>query len=157
WAIGDKTTAVGVPAPTGNGFIELSNQPVDPDSLYQAQLADRLARFHSVAGLARVTLTPVPGQNSALFVTVTNVTTAYLPRPLLLVFTNLPRPVGLGSANSATVAAPLFVAPDLPGLAPGQSGTASVSFLGLLSLPSHGITGEILAEVPPSLSLPPLQ
>jgi hypothetical protein len=157
WAIGDKTTTVGVPAPTGSGFIELSNQPVDPDSLYQAQVADRLALFHSVSGLVRVTLTAVPGQSSALFVTVTNVSSVYLPGPLLLVFTNLPRPVGLGSANSSTVAAPLFVAPDLPGLAPGQSGTASVSFPGLLSLPSHGITGEILAEVPPSLSLPPLQ
>jgi hypothetical protein len=154
WAIGDTTTAA--PAPTGTGFIESSNQPVDPHSLYRAQLADRLARFHSVSGLVRVTVTPVPGQSSALFLTVTNVSTRYIPGPLLLVFTNLPRPVGLGSVNSVTVAAPLFVAPDLPGLAPGQSGTALVSSPGLLSLPSHGVTAEILAELPSS-SLPPLQ
>jgi hypothetical protein len=108
-----------------------------------------------VSSLVRVTVTPVPGPSPALFVTVTNGSKVHIPGPVLIVFTNLPRPVGLGSANSSTVAAPLFVAPDLPGLAPGQSGTALVSFPGLLSLPSHGITAEVLAELPPSLSLPP--
>jgi hypothetical protein len=154
WTIGDKTTAA--PAPTGTGFIESSNKPVDPDSLYQAQLADRLARFHSMASRVRVTLTPVPGQSSALFVTVTNVSNVYIPGPLRIVFTNLPQSVGLGSASSSTLAVPLFVAPDLPGLAPGESGTALVRFTGLLPLPPHGITAESLAELPPSFTLPHL-
>jgi hypothetical protein len=153
WAIGDTTTAA--PAPTGTGFIESSNNPVDPHSLYQAQLADRLARFHAVSSLVRVRLTPVPGHGSALIVTVTNVSNLYIPGPLLIVFTDLPRPVGLGSANSFTVAAPLYVAPDLTGLAPGQSGTALVSFPGPLSLPSQRITAELLAELPSSWLLSP--
>jgi hypothetical protein len=148
WAIG-CTTKVAI----GNGFFESTNHPVDPHSLYQAQLADRLARFHSVSSLVHVTVTPVPGQSSALFITVTNVSNGYIPGPLLSVFTNLPQPVGLGSANSSTVAAPVYVAPDLSGLAAGQSGTALVSFPGLLSLSPHGITAEVLAELPPLLSL----
>jgi hypothetical protein len=141
WAIGctAKFTA------SSNGFLESINHPVDPGSLYRAQLNDRLARFHSVAGLVHVTLTPVPGPGWAVVVTVTNVSQAYIPGPVLLVFMNWPRPVGPGSANSS-VAAPLYVAPDLPGLAPGQSGTALFSFPDLLSLSAHGITGEVLAE-----------
>jgi hypothetical protein len=154
WAIGD-TTKPGT-TPTGTGFIESSNKRVDPDSLYQAQLKDRLARFHSVASLVRVTVTPVPGQSSAFAITVTNVSSVYIPGPVLIAFTNLPPGVGLGSANSSSVSAPLFVAPDLPGLAPGQSGTAIVRFTGPLSLPPHGITVAILAEVPPSLHLGPI-
>ena len=40
WAIGCTTTFT----PTSNGFLESINQPVDPRSLYHAQLEDRLAR-----------------------------------------------------------------------------------------------------------------
>jgi hypothetical protein len=51
WAIG-CTTEFGA---TGNGFFESRNHPVDPSSLYQAQLADRLARFYPVSSLVHVT------------------------------------------------------------------------------------------------------
>jgi hypothetical protein len=153
WAISDKTTQE--TAPTGTGFIESSNKFVQPQSLYAAQLADRLARFHSVSSLVRVTATPVPGQTSAVFVTVTNVSHVFFPGPILIAFTNSSQGVGLASVNGST-AGHLFVVASLDGLAPGQAGTAIVSFTGPLSLPLHGVNAEILAEVPPSLSLPPL-
>jgi hypothetical protein len=47
WVIGCTTEFL----PIGNGFFESSNHPVDPSSLYQAQLADRLARLHSVSSI----------------------------------------------------------------------------------------------------------
>jgi hypothetical protein len=151
WAIGDKTTQEA--APTGTGFIESSNKFVQPQSLYAAQLADRLARFHSVSSLVRVTATPVPGQSAAVFVTVTNVSHVFIPGPILIAFTNSSPRVGLAFANGST-AGHLFVVASVDGLAPGESGTAIINFTGPLSLPLHGVSAEILAEIPPSVSLP---
>jgi hypothetical protein len=151
WAIGDTTTAA--PAPTGTGFVESSNQPVEPPSLYQAQLKDRLARFHSVSSLVHVTATPVPGQGTAWSVTITNVSKEYIPGPVLIAFTSLPRGVGLASVNGSTAAGALYVVAGLPGLAPGQSARALIRFTAPLSL-SQGIRAEVLAELPqPPLSL----
>jgi hypothetical protein len=153
WAIGDTTTVA--PAPTGTGFIESSNQAVEPPSLYDAQLADRLARFHSVARLVHVTATPVLGQGSTWSVTVTNVSKAYIPGPVLIAVTGLPPGVGLAPVGGFTVAGTLFGAPDITGLVPGQSATALVRLTGPLSLLSPRITAALLAEIPeppPALS-----
>jgi hypothetical protein len=147
WAIGDITTAA--PSPTGTGFIESSNQPVEPHSLYAAQLADRLARFHPVSSLVRVSATPVPDQGSAWIVRVTNVSNVPLPGPVLIAFANLPPVVGLGPTNSTPAADNLFVAGSVTGLAPGQSAMAIVSFTGPPSPLSRGVVAEVLAELPP--------
>jgi hypothetical protein len=144
WAIGDRTRKA--PAPTGTGFIESSNQPVTPASLYQAQLKDRLARFHSVSRLVHVTATPETlGQATAWTVTITNVSNVYIPGPVLIVFTTLPPGVTLAAGNP-------FVAAGLTGLAPAQSATAFLHFTRPVSLSSQEIIAEILAELP----LPPL-
>jgi hypothetical protein len=145
WAIGDTTT--GAPAPTGTGFIESSNKPVTPASLYQAQLKDRRARFHSVSGLVHITATPVPGQANTWSVTITNVSNVYLPGPVLIAFTGLPQGVELAPINVYT--------PAGEGLAPGQAGTAVVHFSTPLPPLSHDLAAEILAELPPPLTLPP--
>src|SRR5262249_38060259 len=113
WAIGDTTTVT--PAPTGTGFIESSNKPVEPPGLYQAQLKDRLARFHAVSGHVHVTATPVPGQGAAWSFRITNVSNAYIPGPVLIVFTSLPQGVRLASGDGYTVAGDLFVAPNQTG------------------------------------------
>jgi hypothetical protein len=143
WAIGDTTTVA--PAPTGTGFIESSNQPVEPHSLYQAQLENRLERFHSVSSLVHVSVTPVPGQATDWSVTITNVSDEYIPGPVLIV---LPPGVEPVSANGSTVAGALFVAPNFTGLAPGQSATALIRFIGSRSLFFDEIVAEILAELP---------
>jgi hypothetical protein len=147
WAIGDTTTAA--PAPTGTGFIESSNKPVEPHGLYQAQRWDRLARFRAASGLVRATATPVPGQGAAWSVRITNVSNVYVPGPVRIVFTGLPRVLGLASGNGYALGGDLFVAPDQTGLAPGQSGTALLHFTGPLSTTLRGIAAEILAELPP--------
>jgi hypothetical protein len=149
WAIGDTTTAE--PAPTGTGLIESSNKPVEPRSLYQAQLKDRLARFHSVSRLVHVTVTPVPGQGAAWSVRVTNVSNVFIPGPVLIAFTNLPPGVALASVNGQPAAGDRFIAAGLPGLAPGQSATALVRFTGPLPVPPHRIVADIIVELP----LPP--
>jgi hypothetical protein len=147
WAIGDTTTVA--PAPTGTGFIESSNKPVEPHSLYAAQLADRLARFRPVSGLVRVTATPVPGQGQNWFVRVTNISNEPIPGPVLIAFATLPPVVGPGPANGTTAANDLFVVGGVPGLAAGESATAIVSFTGPPSLLSRGVVVEALAELPP--------
>jgi hypothetical protein len=145
WAIGDTTTVA--PAPTGTGFIESSNKPVEPHSLYAAQLADRLARFHSASGLVHVTATPVPGQGAAWFVRITNVSNMDVPGPVLIAFTSLPQGVGPAPVNRPTAAGDLFVVGSVTGLVPGQSGTALVSFVSPPLLPP-GVVAEVLAELP---------
>jgi hypothetical protein len=146
WAIGDTTKLA--TAPTGTGFIESSNKFVEPHSLYSAQLKERLARFRPVSLLVHAAATAGPGQGNAWSVTITNVSNVFIPGPVLIVFTDLPRVTGLTSTNNYTVAGELFVAPNLTGLAPGQSGTAIVQVPGPLSLTSPQITAEIFAEVP---------
>src|SRR5262249_28664143 len=108
YAIGCTTTAV--PAPTGTGFIESSNDPVEPHSLYHAQLADRLARFHAVTNLVHVTATPAHGQDDTWSVTVKNVSDVYIPGPVVIAFTGLPRNLGLADINGLSVAGALYVA-----------------------------------------------
>jgi hypothetical protein len=152
WAIGDTTTPVGT-GPTGTGFIESSNHPVDPNSLYQAQLEDRLARLHGVAGLVHVKATPVPGRGTDFAVTITNVSKVAIPGPVLIVFTRLPRGVALASVSGFTAAGDPFVVANLTGLAPGQSVTALVRFT---APPSVGTVVEILAGLPQPLPKPPL-
>jgi hypothetical protein len=149
WAIGDTTTAA--PGPTGTGFIESSNKPVGPTSLYHAQLKDRLARFHSVFNLVHATAQPVLGQANTWSITVTNVSNVFIPGPLLIAFTSLPPGVGLASVSGAAAAGNVFVAGSVTGLAPGQSATAIVRFPGPFSLQSHQVAAEILAELPQSL------
>jgi hypothetical protein len=143
WAIGDTTTVA--PAPTGTGFIESSNDPVEPHSLYAGQLADRLARFHPVSGLVQVTATPVSGQAPARFVRVTNVSNVDIPGPVLIAFANGPSGAGPALVNGLTGAGGLLVAGSVAGLAPGQSATATVSFTGPPSLLSPGVVAEVLA------------
>jgi hypothetical protein len=152
WAIGDTTTAA--PAPTGTGFIESSNKPVDPDSLYQAQLADRLARFHLVSNLVHVTASGLflGTTTTTVSITITSVSHVSIPGPLLIVFTSLPRGVALASVNGYTPAGDPFEVASLTGLAPGQSVTATVSFTGPPALLSRGVDAEVLAELLP----PPL-
>jgi hypothetical protein len=145
WAIGCTTKV----APVGDGFFESNNHRVDPSSLYQAQLADRLARFRSVSRLVHATTAPGLSQGTTFAVTITNVSTVNIPGPVLIVFTSLPRGVALASVNGFTPAGDPFEVASLTGLAPGQSATALVSFTGPLSLTSSGITAEVLAEVPP--------
>jgi hypothetical protein len=156
WAIGDTTTAL--PAPTGTGFIESSNQPVTPVSLYEAQLQDRLARFHPVTNLLHITAKPVAGQANTWSLTVTNVSNVFIAGPVLIALASLPPGVKVASINNYVVAGNLFVAPDLTGLAPGHSGTAIVHFAGPVSLTSPPIAGAVLAELPAaplSLTLEP--
>jgi hypothetical protein len=138
WAIGD-TTAV-APAPTGTGFIESSNKPVAPDSLYHAQLADRLACFHRLTSLVHVTALPVPGQGAVWSVTITNVSDVYIPGPVLIAFTSLPQGVVFAPVNAYT--------PAGEGLAPGQAATAIARLPGPRPLFSHEVPAEILAELP---------
>jgi hypothetical protein len=147
WAIGCTTTAA--PAPTGTGFIESSNRPVDPQSLYQAQLEDRLARFAPGAGQAGVTATPVQGQATAWSVTVTNVSSVYIPGPVLIVFTSLPQGVRLASVDGYTAAGNPFVVAGFTGLAPGQSATVVLRFTAPLLALDLETAAEILAEWPP--------
>jgi hypothetical protein len=155
WAIGDTTTVA--PSPTGTGFIESSNKPVEPHSLYYAQLADRLARFHPVSRLVHLTATPVPGPGPAWLVRITNVSNVSVPGPVLIAFTNLPRGVGTASVNGAIAADNSFVVGSVTGLAPGQSATAIISFTGPPTLLSHGVVAEVLAELPQSaFSVDPL-
>jgi hypothetical protein len=153
WAIGDTTTPAS--ALTGNGFIESGNSSVDPGSLYAAQLKDRLARFHAVAGLLHVTTTGV-GQSTTWPVTITNVSNVYIPGPVLIVFTSLPRGVALASADGYTAAGDPFVVASTTGLAPGQSATAVLRFTGPLALSANGFAAEILAEVPEMVTQPHL-
>jgi hypothetical protein len=151
WAIGCTTTFTS----KSNGFLESVNHAVNPASLYQAQLADRLARFHSVSSLVRATATPVLDHTTT--VSVKNVSNVFIRGPVLIVFTHLPPGVGLATVDGFTPAGDPFVVVSVAGLTPGQSATALIRFTGPPSLPAHGITAEILAEVPPSLSLPPLR
>jgi hypothetical protein len=150
WVIGATTTVA--PAPTGSGFIESSNHPVEPHSLYHAQLGDRLARLYAVSGLVRVTATPVPGRGADFSVTITNVSNERIPGPVLIVFTSLPRGVALASVSGYTVAGDPFVAASLTGLAPGQSVMAVLRFTAPLT--SQGIAAEILAGLPQPLPPP---
>src|SRR5262249_15920326 len=89
WAIGCKAKFT----PTSNGFLEPINHPVDPQSLYHAQLEDRLAREFGVSSQVRVTAKPVFGQANAVSVTITNVSKAKIAGPVLIVFTSLPKGV----------------------------------------------------------------
>ncbi len=148
WAIGDTTTAT--PAPTGTGFIESSNNPVTPASLYHAQLEDRLARDFAVSDLVRITAKPVLSLGSTFAVTITNISNVKIGGPVLLVFTSLPRGVALASVSGLTSAGDPFVAMNSAGLAPGQSATAMVRFTA--SPPAHGIAVEVLAGLPQELS-----
>jgi hypothetical protein len=150
WAIGD-TTKPGT-TPTGTGFIESSNKRVDPDSLYLAQLKDRLARDFGTTGQVRVMVRPVPSQANAFSVTITNVSNKPLSGPILIVFTSLPKGVGLADVSGFTAAGDPFVAASLTGLLPGQSVTAQVRFR---APPSTGTAVEILAGLPQPLTLPP--
>jgi hypothetical protein len=150
WAIGctAKFTA------TSNAFLESINHPVDPQSLYHAQLEDRLAREYGVSGLVRVTAKPVLGQANAVSVTITNASSVRIPGPVLIVFTSLPRGVALASVSGFTTAGDPFVAVSLTGLGPGQSATATLRFTA--PLPPHGTAVEILAGLPQALpQLPP--
>ena len=148
WAIGDTTTVA--PAPTGTGFIESSNHPVEPHSLYHAQLEDRLARLYDVSSRVRVTLAPVPGQVTTFFVTVKNLGGVSLPGPVLLVFTSLPPGLTLAAASGCTAAGDPFVAVSATRLEPGQTATAQVRFVA--PLPSGAATVEVLAGLPQPLS-----
>jgi hypothetical protein len=148
WAIGCTAKFT----PTSNGFLESINHPVDPQSLYHAQLEDRLAREYGVSGRVRVTGKPVLGQANAVSVTITNVSNVRIPGPVLIVFTSLPKGVALASISGFTTAGDPFVAVSLTGLAPGQSATATLRFTA--PLPSHGVSAEILAGLPQAL--PPL-
>jgi hypothetical protein len=154
WAIGD-TTPPPTPGPTGKGFIESANHAVTPDSLYEAQLKDRLARFRPVTSLLHIKATPVLGEANTWSVTVTNASNVFIPGPVLIAFTTLPRGGKPAAIINYTVAGDLFVRPDLLGLAPGQSGTAIVHVNAPLSFTSPEIVGAILAEPPaPPLTLP---
>jgi hypothetical protein len=147
WAIGCTTTFT----PTSNGNIESTDQPVDPQSLYHAQLEDRLAREYGVDSLVRVTTKPLPGPANAVSATITSTSNARIPGPVLLVFTSLPDGVTLASRSSRTTAGDPFVVVSQTGLAPGQSATAAFRFT--TPLPRHGIAAEVLAGLPAPNSL----
>jgi hypothetical protein len=147
WAIGDTTTAA--PAPTGTGFIESGNSPVEPQSLYHAQLADRQARSHPGSSQPRVTATPGQGQGTARSVTITNGSDVNIPGPVPVIFTSLPQGVGLAPVDGYTAAGDPFVFAGFTGLAPGQSARAVLRFTA--PPPADGIAGDILAEWLPPL------
>jgi hypothetical protein len=149
WAIGCTAKFT----PTSDGFLESTNQPVDPHSLYHAQLEDRLAREYGVGGQVRVTARPLPGPADAVSVTVTNASGVRVPGPVLLVFTSLPEGVALASVSGRTTAGDPFVAVSLAGLAPGQSAVAALRFTA--PLPLHGVVVEVLAGLPQALPEPP--
>ena len=145
WAIGCTAQFT----PTSNGFIESKNQPVDPQSLYHAQLEDRLAREYGVDGLVRVTAKPLLGPANAVSVTITNASNVRIPGPVLLVFTSLPKGVALASISGQTTAGDPFVAVSRTGLAPGQSAMAAIRFTA--PLPRDGVAFEVLAGLPQAL------
>jgi hypothetical protein len=148
WAIGCTAKFT----PTSNGFLESINEPVNPHSLYHAQLEDRLAREYGTSGLVRVTARPVPSHANTFSVTITNVSNKPLSGPILIVFTSLSRGVRLAAVSGFTAAGDPFVAVSLTGLLPGQSVTAQVRFT---APPSTGTAVEILAGLPQPLTLPP--
>jgi hypothetical protein len=150
WAIGCTARFT----PTSDGFLESNNQPVDPHSLYHAQLEDRLAREYGVAGQVRVTVKPLPGPTNPVSVTIANASKVRVPGPVLLVFTSLPEGVALASVSGRTAAGDPFVAVSLTGLAPGQSATAALRFTA--PLPRQAVVVEVLAGLPQALpELPP--
>jgi hypothetical protein len=142
WAIGCTARFT----PTSNGFLESIDQPVDPQSLYHAQLEDRLAREYGVVDLVRVTARPLPGPANAESVTITNASDVRIPGPVLIVFTSLPQGVAPASISGQTTAGDPFVTASLTGLAPGRSATATVRFTA--PLPRHGLAFEVLAGLP---------
>jgi hypothetical protein len=142
WAIGCTARFT----PTSNGFIESTNQPVEPQSLYHAQLEDRLAREYGVAGLVRVTTRPLPGSANAESVTVTNVSNVRISGPVLIVFTSLPSGVVLASIGGQTTAGDPLVVVSPTGLPPGRSATVTIRFTA--SLPRAGDAFEVLAGLP---------
>jgi hypothetical protein len=142
WAIGCMAKFT----PTSNGLLESIDQPVDPQSLYRAQLEDRLAREYGVAGLVRVTARPLPGPANAESVTVTNASDVTIPGPVLIVFTSLPQGVALAAISGQTTAGDPFVTASLIGLEPGRSATTTFRFTA--PLPSHGLDFEFLAGLP---------
>jgi hypothetical protein len=148
WAIGCTAKFT----PTSNGFLESINQPLNPHSLYHAQLEDRLAREYGTSGLVRVTARPVPSHANTFSVTITNVSNKPLSGPILIVFTSLTKGVRLADVSGFTAAGDPFVAASLTGLLPGQSVTAQVRFT---APPSTGTAVEILAGLPQPLTLPP--
>jgi hypothetical protein len=149
WAIGCTAKFT----PTSSGVLESQNQPVDPQSLYHAQLEDRLAREYDVAGLVRVTVKPWLGRPGAFSVTITNTSNGSIPGPVLLVFTSLPKGVALASFSGQTTAGDPFVAVSRTGLAPRHSATAAIRFTA--PLPRRWQAFEVLAGLPQPLPVPP--
>src|SRR5262249_56733507 len=122
------------------------NGPVGRSGVCGAQVAGRVARFHRLTSLVHVTALPVPGRGAVWSVTVTNVSTVYIPGPVLIAFPSLPQGVVFAPINACT--------PAGEGLAPGQAATAIVRLPGPLPPLSHEIVAEILAELPQPLTLP---
>jgi hypothetical protein len=150
WAIGCTAKF----SPTSNGFLESINQPVDPRSLYHAQLEDRLAREYGVDGLVHVTAKPLPGPAKDVSLTITNASNVRILGPVLIVFTSLREGVTLASISGQTTAGDPFVAVSLTGLAAGQSASAAFQFTA--PLPDHGVAIEILAGLLQALpAVPP--
>src|SRR5262249_46739678 len=123
------------------------NGPVGRSGVCGAQVAGRVARFHRLTSLVHVTALPVPGRGAVWSVTVTNVSTVYIPGPVLIAFPSLPQGVVFAPINACT--------PAGEGLAPGQAATAIVRLPGPLPLLSPEIVAELRAGWPQRLTPPP--
>ena len=99
-----------------------------------------------MAGLVRVTASPLPGLANAESVTITNASNVRIPGAMLVVFTSMPQGVALASISGQTTAGDPFVTASLTGLAPGRSATATFQFTA--PLPRHGLAFEVLAGLP---------
>jgi hypothetical protein len=136
WAIGDTTTAA--PAPTGTGFIDSSNHPVEPYSLYEAQLQDRLAGHAplvNVAAQVHVTQSIQPESPRTVSVTITNVSGADILGPLYVVIAGLPHGVTVAGATGHTVTGEPVLKLPVFDLEPGRSLTLSLRFSGPSRVP----------------------
>jgi hypothetical protein len=160
WAIGCTTTSA--PAPTGTGFIESSNRPVQPQSLYAAQLADRLVGHHALVDVLQqvqivANLLPPGLTGKPVALTLTNVSGADILGPVQVVLTGLPKGVTVAGATGHTAAGDPFFTLPVSHLAPGKSLTVSLRFSG--PLPAHTAFGvEVysgpLPSAPPAGGVP---
>jgi hypothetical protein len=167
WVIGDTATIEQtIPTklpPEPLGFFESLGTPVEPTSLYFAQLHDRLTPPHlttDVTPLVHVAAAPAP--TGGFLISITNTrrrNRLKLPEairgPLLVVFEHLPKGVRPANIAGHTAKGEPFVLIEVDQLLPGQKVTGLIHFRKRLPAGAR-ITMEVFAAgtfVTPGLAL----
>jgi hypothetical protein len=156
WAIGDtatiETTIPSKLPPEPMGFFESIGKPVEPASLYLAQLRDRLTSPHLTADVtALVHVAAQPAATGGVLISVTNTSrpdrfrlAEAIRGPLMVVFDNLPAGVLPDNVAGFTARGEPFVLIAVDQLLPGQEVTGLVRFRKPLPA-GHRITTEVFA------------